>query len=200
MILNKILLATRNIDKVTEIRQVLNGLDIEILSANDIDGLPEVVEDKSTLEGNAIKKASVLSKISGLPALADDTGLEVEALNGQPGVFSSRFAGEGASYEDNVQKLLRDLKGTPSHQRKAQFRTVIAFVYKDTIATVDGICKGQILEEKRGDSGFGYDPIFYVPEFSKTFSEMSLELKNKISHRGLALHKFRNYFVTNFGA
>ncbi len=187
----KLLLATRNEDKVKEIREVLKDLDIKIISASQIDGLPEVEEDQDTLEGNAIKKARVLAKASGLPALADDTGLEVEFLNGAPGVRSSRFAGENVTYDDNVDELLRRLQDVPPEKRKARFRTVVALAIDDHIETVEGICRGEILSERRGAGGFGYDPVFFVPEIGKTFAEMSLAEKNRISHRGVALTKMR---------
>ena len=199
--MKKLLLATRNADKVKEIREFLQHLRIQILSVNDINGLVDVEEDQPTLAGNAIKKATVLSQQAGLPALADDTGLEVEALGAGPGVMSSRFAGASATYDDNIQKLLRELEGIPERDRKARFRTVIAFAKKGKVETVEGVCEGVILTAKRGDGGFGYDPVFYVPERKKTFAEMSLKEKNEISHRGVALRKARiileRYFEHN---
>ncbi|OGC00493.1 non-canonical purine NTP pyrophosphatase, RdgB/HAM1 family [candidate division KSB1 bacterium RBG_16_48_16] len=199
--MKKLLLATRNADKVKEIREFLQHLRIQILSVNDINGLVDVEEDQPTLAGNAIKKATVLSQQAGLPALADDTGLEVEALGAGPGVMSSRFAGASATYDDNIQKLLRELEGIPERDRKARFRTVIAFAEKGKVETVEGVCEGVILTAKRGDGGFGYDPVFYVPERKKTFAEMSLKEKNEISHRGVALRKARiileRYFEHN---
>jgi XTP/dITP diphosphohydrolase len=189
--MKKLLLATRNADKVKEIQEFFRYLRIQILSVNDIKGLPDIEEDQPTLAGNAIKKATVLSQQTGLPALADDTGLEVEALGARPGVMSSRFAGPSATYDDNIDKLLRELEGIPEKHRKARFRTVIAFAEHDKVETVEGVCDGVILTAKRGDGGFGYDPVFYVPERKKTFAEMSLKEKNEISHRGTALKKAR---------
>jgi len=198
MALKKILLATHNQDKVKEIRELLKDLDVEIISANDIPELPEVDEDQETLEGNAIKKAKVLSQISGLPAIADDTGLEVDALYGAPGVRSSRYAGDNASYDDNVNKLLLALQDVPADQRTAQFRCVVAIVENGKVETVEGICKGVILSERRGHQGFGYDPVFYVPSMGKTFAEMDIEEKNAISHRGIALRKARAILEKKF--
>ena len=185
----KILLATKNRDKVTEIRQALSGLDIDLISAADRDDLPEVEEDADTLEGNAIKKAQALFEITGLPSMADDTGLEVDALDGAPGVYSSRYSGLNASYADNVTKLLREMADVPDAQRAAQFRTVIAFVDEDGVTTVEGVCKGVITPSARGEGGFGYDPVFFYPPAGKTFAEMTIVAKNEISHRGTAIHK-----------
>ena len=140
---------------------------------------------------NSLIKARTVHKITGLPTVADDTGLEVNSLNGAPGVKSARYAGENATYKDNLNKLLKDLEGVPHGERQAQFRTVISFVTDSQEHWVEGIVKGTILNESRGESGFGYDPIFYIPELKKTFAELSMEEKNKISHRGLALEKFR---------
>ncbi|NOY60568.1 MAG: RdgB/HAM1 family non-canonical purine NTP pyrophosphatase [Calditrichaeota bacterium] len=191
MKLKKLLLATRNKDKVIEIKHVLKDLKIEIISADSFENLPDVEEDQPTLEGNAIKKAQVLFEIAGIPTVADDTGLEVDFLKGHPGVRSSRYAGENATYEDNVNKLLEVLAGVPSEKRTARFRTIVAFCNGKEVQTLEGVCEGTILDERRGHSGFGYDSVFYVPQFKKTFAEMDLQQKNEISHRGLALKKFK---------
>ncbi len=187
----KLLVATRNRDKLREIREVLADLDVELLCAADLPDLPEVVEDAATLEGNAIKKALTLHRLTGLPTLADDTGLEVDALGGAPGVYSSRYAGENATYADNVRKLLHELEGVSAEQRTARFRTVAAFAHDGTVETVEGICEGRITTEPRGSGNFGYDPVFFVPEAGKTMAEMTLEEKNRISHRGRALREMR---------
>ncbi|NOZ62571.1 MAG: XTP/dITP diphosphatase [Calditrichaeota bacterium] len=187
----KLILATKNRDKVREMRGLLHDLELEIVSGADFPELPEVDEDGETLEQNALKKARVIHEITGLLCLADDTGLEVDALNGRPGVFSSRFAGENASYDDNVEKLLRMMADVPESARTARFRTVVAIIGKNFRRTIEGICPGIITRERRGSHGFGYDPVFLIPEYGKTFAEMALELKNKISHRGLALQKAR---------
>ncbi|MBN1999391.1 RdgB/HAM1 family non-canonical purine NTP pyrophosphatase [candidate division KSB1 bacterium] len=198
MKIKKLLLATLNSDKVIEIKNLLKDLNIEIVPASKVVDVPHVDEDQPTLEGNARKKALVLSKFTGLPALADDTGLEVDALDGAPGVFSSRYAGENASYQDNVKKLLADLHGVPVNNRSAQFRCVMALATGDHVETVAGICKGSILDHQRGDKGFGYDPVFYIPGLEKTFAELSTMQKNKISHRGIALVKIRELLKSKY--
>ena len=187
----KIVLATKNKDKIREIKKILSDLPVEIKTMADFEGIPDVEEDGATLEENAIKKATEFHKFTGLPAIADDTGLEVDALNGAPGVYSSRFAGEEASYEDNRKKLLRELENVPEAKRGAQFRCVVAFADGSRRMTTEGIVRGKILREERGDSGFGYDPVFWVPEFKNTFAEIDLEKKNAISHRGIAFKKMK---------
>ena len=185
----KIVLATRNSDKIREIRDVLSGLDIDIFTLDQFPDIPEVVEDGSTIEENALKKAIAVSDATYLLSLADDTGLEVDYLDGKPGVFSSRFAGEDATYSDNCNKLLELMKGVPAKQRTARFRCVIALTDQNIKKLIEGVCEGVITEEKRGRGGFGYDPLFYVPQYDKTFAEMTPAEKNKISHRGQALQK-----------
>lgn len=185
----KLVLATRNQDKIKEIKHALAGLDIEILTLDQFPQAPEVEEDGTTLAENALKKARAIFNATKILTMADDTGLEVDFLNGQPGVYSSRFAGEGASYDDNCNKLLALMKAVPKEQRTARFRCVVAFVGPGIERLVEGSCEGFITNEKRGSHGFGYDPIFYVPEYDQTFAEMPLELKNKISHRGVALQQ-----------
>jgi len=187
----KIVLATRNNDKILEIREALKGLAIEILTMDQFPQIPEVIEDGQTIAENALKKAKVVSDAIHLLALADDTGLEVDYLRGRPGVYSSRFAGEGATYDDNCNKLLQLMKGVPQKQRAARFRCVIAISGSDVERLVEGVCEGFITDEKRGSQGFGYDPVFYVPQYDLTFAQMSLTLKNEISHRGLALKQAR---------
>lgn len=187
----KIVLATRNPDKVREIQHYLADLAFDILSINDFDGIPEIEEDGATIEANAIKKARIVAEKTGLMTLADDTGLEVAHLQGAPGVFSSRFAGENATYADNVKKLLAVLAGVPASQRLARFRTIMALARNGSMQTVEGICTGIITETPRGDQGFGYDPIFWLPEHELTFAEMDLTLKNQVSHRAQALKKVR---------
>jgi|Deesub1362B_J571_1020462.scaffolds.fasta_scaffold00887_15 XTP/dITP diphosphohydrolase len=186
----RIVLATRNEDKVRELRAILADLPVEIVSATEFRDLPPVEENGATLEENALLKARAVHRFLGLPALADDTGLEVDALGGRPGVYSSRFAGEQATYEDNVRKLLEELKDVPDG-RTARFRCVAAFVDGETELLAEGVCEGQILHEPRGTGGFGYDPVFYVPEKGKTFAEMTLEEKNRISHRSRAFQRMK---------
>ncbi len=200
MNVDKILLATRNKDKVREISNLLSDLSVTVLSIDDFPDIPEVVEDRDTLQDNAVKKAVELSQYFNMPALADDTGLEVDALNGAPGVLSARYAGKNATYSQNVDKLLADLLDVPDEKRTAQFRTVAAFAADGDVVSVEGVCKGVILHARRGHGGFGYDPVFYVPDVGKTFAEMTLEEKNKISHRGLALQKIKQLLKSKFGA
>lgn len=183
----RLLLATRNRDKIAEITAALAGLDVELIAADAIPGLPEVEEDAATLQGNAIKKAATLTHHSGLLALADDTGLEVDALDGAPGVYSSRYSGENATYAENVAKLLLEMRGVAAEQRSARFRCVIAIAGDGQVDTVEGVCEGRITEVASGSGGFGYDPVFLVPELGRTFAELSIEEKNRISHRGRAL-------------
>ena len=182
----KFIIATRNTHKLEEIRSILNFQGLEICSALDFPDIPDTIEDRDTLEGNAIKKAQELCDATGLMALADDSGLEVEALDGAPGVYSARYAGEPCSYEDNNTKLLRELSG--KENRRARFRTVIALARPgEKPLTVEGICEGKIIEKLRGKNGFGYDPLFVPDGFSETFAELPAETKNKISHRAQAL-------------
>lgn len=186
----EIVLATRNLDKIREIKDILSGSEINVLTLENFSQIPELVEDGDTLEQNAYKKAKTVFDITGLLTLSDDTGLEVDALDGQPGVYSSRFAGENVSYDDNVNKLLEVMTKVPQNKRTARFRCIIALVGpKNVEQFAEGICEGEIIEKKRGSQGFGYDPVFFVPEYQKTFAEMPLILKNKISHRGRALQK-----------
>ena len=194
--MRKLVLATRNRDKVREIKRALEDLDIEILSLLDFPEMPEIVEDGKTFEENALKKARAVAQFTGLPALADDSGLEVDYLGGAPGVFSSRFAGEKATYEDNNLKLLELLRGVPLEKRRARFRCVLALVDGESTQVVEGRCEGFITEEPRGEGGFGYDPIFYSPELGKTFAEVGSDLKNKVSHRGRALRKMKEVLKT----
>jgi XTP/dITP diphosphohydrolase len=184
----ELVLATRNNNKVVEIRKALEGLPIDLLSLMDFPRVGEIDETGDTLEENALLKAETVSGATGLPALADDTGLEVEALGGRPGVRSSRYAGAAATYEDNVRKLLKEMSGVPRAERGACFRTVIALAFPGGKSrTAEGSCRGFIELSARGERGFGYDPVF-TPEGSRfTFAELTLEQKNAISHRGRAL-------------
>ena len=184
-----ILLATNNQHKVGEISQLLSSSEFTVKSLGDFPGLPETIEDQPTLEGNALKKAKEAFAATGLLTLADDTGLECYYLELKPGVLSARYAGERASYADNNSKLLSALKGVTPRRRNARFRTVIAIVGKGIEKVVEGRLEGFIAEFPRGTNGFGYDPLF-VPEGSwKSYAEMNIEEKNKISHRALAVSR-----------
>ncbi len=185
----KLLVATRNKHKLEEIRQIFSMQGLMLLAADEVDGLPtDVEEDANTFEGNALKKARELGIASGLWALADDSGLEVAALNNAPGVYSARYAGEPCSYPANNAKLLRELKGLGN--RSARFRCVIVLRAPDGREwTVEGRCEGSISETSHGTNGFGYDPLFVPDGYSQTFAELDSATKNSLSHRGNALRK-----------
>ncbi|HHD82673.1 MAG TPA: RdgB/HAM1 family non-canonical purine NTP pyrophosphatase [Bacteroidetes bacterium] len=191
----KLIAATNNKDKIVEIKKELEGSGIEILTLNDISFHNNIEEDGITLEENAIKKALTIFNFAGIQCFADDTGLFVDLLNGMPGVYSARFAGESASYSDNVDKLLRELI-TASNAPKwdAYFRTVIAYIDENrSLKLFEGITKGYIIRKPSGKGGFGYDPVFEVASLGKTYAEMSLDEKNSVSHRGKALRAFVSY-------
>lgn len=183
----QIVLATRNQHKKQELVALLQGLNISIRTLDDFPDAPEVVEDGDTCEANAVKKAVEVARYTGLTAVADDTGLEVDALGGRPGAFAARYAGEHASYEDNCRKLLHELRGVPPIERRARFVTVaaIAFPTGET-RSVRGVLEGEIAEEATGSNGFGYDPVFLVPEYHQTLAQLSPDVKNSISHRARA--------------
>ncbi len=188
--MKRLVLASGNKDKIKELRETLEPLGIKLLSTYDYPELEEVVEDQETLEGNALKKARYTARHTNLPSVSDDTGLEVDALDGAPGVYSARYAGKEATYRDNLQKLLNELESVPEENRTARFRTVVAFVDGDQEKTFEGVCEGTILTEPKGEGGFGYDPVFRPQNHKQTFAELSPEAKNKISHRGKAIEKF----------
>jgi XTP/dITP diphosphohydrolase len=185
--MRKLFLATNNPHKVREIRAILGDLPIEVLDASAIPDAPDPEEDGETLPENAIIKARAFFEATGEWALADDSGLEIDALDGAPGVFSARYAGPGCSFADNNAKVLRLLDGISKEKRTARFRCVAALATgTDTVETFDGTVEGWITPENRGTSGFGYDPIFFSPELNQTFAEASAEAKNDVSHRGRA--------------
>lgn len=186
----KLVIATRNVHKLKEIRAIFDFKDLEVLSAFDFPDIPDVVEDGETLEVNALKKALEIARATGCWSMADDSGLEVSALDGAPGVYSARYAGEQCSYSDNNTKLLRELAG--KEDRSSRFRTVIALCDPDgNVQTVEGACLGRIIEERRGTNGFGYDPLFVPDGYSETFAELDSSVKNTISHRARALQQAR---------
>lgn len=192
--MKNLLLASNNPDKATEVRDLLADLPITLSLLSEFPQFPPTIEDAETLEGNALKKAMEAYRRTGLPTVADDTGLEVHYLNDRPGVYSSRFAGPDASYAENREKLLRLLRGVPPRRRAAQFRCVIAFVPDGrTHHSVEGICRGVITEAPRGTGGFGYDSIFLPDGHTQTFGEMDLRTKNTISHRARALIALKMY-------
>jgi XTP/dITP diphosphohydrolase len=185
---DSLVIASRNRDKFREIQEKLRALPLAILSLADFPYVEEVVEDQPDLYGNAIKKAVEVSRQTGLWALADDTGLEVQALNGDPGVYSARYSGPGATYLSNCEKLLSEMAAVPDGQRQAHFRTVMCLRTFDGIYCMEGKLEGMIGRERRGEQGFGYDPVFVLPS-GLTLAELELAEKNEISHRGKALER-----------
>jgi XTP/dITP diphosphohydrolase len=177
----------------------LGNLGVEVLTLDGFPGVGHITEDAGTLEGNALLKARAVFQATGLPSLADDTGLEVHYLNEAPGVYSSRYAGIGVSYEENVKKLLKDLRGVPPRRRGARFRAVLTFLAPGTNPrSAEGICRGVIIEDPRGSGGFGYDPIFLPNGQQQTFAEMDPEAKNRLSHRGRAITGILPYLSQYF--
>lgn len=189
--MSTMVLATRNKHKILEIKTILADLPITILTLDDVPGVPELREDGATFQENSHQKAREVFIHTKLPALADDSGLEVFYLNGRPGVVSARYAGEGTTDEKNNRKLLGEMLGVPPRRRRAQFRAVITLVRGNSIEVAEGICPGMLAESPRGTNGFGYDPIFIPDGFSRTYAELTAEEKNKISHRAKALAKMR---------
>jgi XTP/dITP diphosphohydrolase len=189
--MKKVVLASGNKGKVREINQILAGLDIEVVPQTEF-GVPEIEETGLTFVENAILKARNAAQHTGLPAIADDSGLEVDALRGEPGIYSARYAGEGASDEQNLEKLLSALQGVPESERGARFQCLMVFMAHDRDPTpliCQGTWEGRITDEARGENGFGYDPVFYVPEHECTAAQLTSDEKNSMSHRGQALRK-----------
>lgn len=219
----KLVIATHNQDKVREIRHILAGLDVEILTLDDFEGAPDPVEDGETLEANALKKAREIRDFTGLCALSDDTGLFVDALGGEPGIYAARYAGENATYADNCNKLLEQMKDVPDDERSVEFRTVIAVALCSADAKrlgdhlsanpeksigvrrgrgqtpdaliSEGILPGRVTREGRGTSGFGYDPVFETVKDGRTLAELSASEKNAMSHRYRALVEMRELLL-----
>ncbi len=199
--MKEIIFATNNDHKLREVRDIINhicddGCNVKILSLEDINFRVNMPETQNTLEGNAIQKARFIKNHTGFDCFADDTGLEIEALNGEPGVYSARYAGEKASFADNIRKVLKKLSGIKN--RKAQFRTVIAMASGDNDFIFEGIVEGSILEAPRGKGGFGYDPVFRPSNYRKSFSEMPDKQKNKISHRYHATASFAAWLKEHY--
>lgn len=188
-----IVIATRNPGKTAEIRDLLEGFPVDIKNLSDFGPIPEVEEDGTTFDENAYKKSSFTARILGYPALADDSGLSVAALNGAPGVFSARYGGEGLSDVERCRKLLSEMRGRAD--RRATFECVISLAVPTGPAlTYEGRCEGLLLEAPAGANGFGYDPVFFYPPFNKTFAELTREEKSRVSHRGQALRELRDEF------
>jgi XTP/dITP diphosphohydrolase len=194
--IRELVLATRNRHKGEELVALLGDLGITIRTLDEFPNAPDVVEDGDTCEANAVKKARAIAEFTGLPAVADDTGLEVDALGGRPGIYAARYAGEDATYEDNCRKLLRELMGVPREQRTARFLTVAAIAFPDdSVQVTRGTLEGLITESPAGTHGFGYDPVFFVSELGKTLAQLSAAEKNRISHRAKAFIKVRELLL-----
>lgn len=187
----KIVLATRNENKIQEMSEILKDTGIELLSLEDFKDIPEIIEDKETFKDNALKKAREIFKSTGIISLADDSGLEVDELEGRPGIYSARFAGKKATHEQNNDLLITQMKHVPEDQRTARFRCSLALVGDEIEIVTEGVSEGTILSERKGDNGFGYDSLFFYPELGLTFAELDSEQKNKISHRALAFDKMK---------
>ena len=197
--MKELVIATKNPDKKREIARLLRGLGITVVALDKFPHCPDVREGNRSFRENAIRKAMAISEFTKTPALADDSGLETDALKGRPGIRSSRFAGNGATYDDNNRELLRKLKGRRAKERDAQFRCVVALCdYPKLIGVVEGKIRGRIADTPKGRYGFGYDPVFIVPGYGKTFAQLSPKIKNNISHRARALKKARRLITIYF--
>ncbi len=188
----RVVIASKNEGKIREIKDILNLNLFEFLTYKDFEKWPEVEETGKSFEENAILKAQKLAKYLKLPALADDSGLEVDALGGEPGIYSSRYAGERAKDEDNILKLLKELGEFSLDERTARFKCcAVLFIHEDKIFKTEGVCEGHIADKPHGSNGFGYDPIFVPSGYNKTMAELPIEVKNKISHRGQAFRRMK---------
>ena len=190
----EIILATHNLDKCTELEKAFSNTKIKIYTLKDFPNIQEIIEDGKTLEENAFIKSRTVYNLTKIPTISDDTGLAVDTLNGNPGVYSARYAGEQCSYTDNVNKLLFDMKNIDQKFRTATFKTVITYVSHNLELVVEGSVKGIITDKAYGQQGFGYDPIFYVLSHKKTFAEMGINEKQKCSHRGRAINNLQKLF------
>ncbi len=193
-----VLAGTQNQHKILEIIDFLNLEKIEIKTLNDYKNIPEIEENGHTFKDNAYIKAKAYYELVNIPVFADDSGLRVDALNGEPGVYSARFAGDDVSYLDNNTLLLEKMKDVTQNQRSAEFVSTICYLDKNGAHYFTGITNGEITNDFRGDQGFGYDPIFYLPESGKTYAELSMEEKNRISHRGKALAQLKIFLEKKF--
>lgn len=190
----EMILATHNLDKCKELQATFINTNIKILTLQDFPDIEEIIEDGNTLEENAFIKSKTVFNLTNIPTISDDTGLEVDALNGAPGIYSARYAGEQCSYSDNVNKLLLDMENIEEKNRTATFKTVVTYVSKDLELVAEGSVKGLITRKPYGRKGFGYDPIFYVFSENKTFAEMNINEKQKCSHRGNAIANLKKLF------
>jgi len=190
----KTILATHNPDKCKELQKALNLYEIKIYTLKDFPEIGEIIEDGNSLEENAFIKSRTVFNLTKIPTISDDTGLYVDSLNGAPGIFSGRYAGENCSYSDNVHKLLSNMQNIDYSIRNATFKTVVTYVSQDLELVAEGSVKGFITRKEKGYKGFGYDPIFYVPEYNKTFAEMNIDEKQKCSHRSIAISNLQLLF------
>ncbi len=198
--MKEIVVATNNRHKVDEISALLKGLPVRLIPLSDYPDAPELKEEGATYAENALHKARTVARFTEKWALADDTGLEVDALDGRPGLYSARFAGEGVTFADNKRKLLRLMESVPAEKRTAAFRTVLALVSPSGKShVVEGVLHGRIAEKEQGTGGFGYDALFYLPEWGKTYAELTADEKNRISHRARAVEKIRAYLQKTVG-
>jgi XTP/dITP diphosphohydrolase len=192
--MKELIFVTHNAHKALEVKDIIKNF-VEIKNLSDINVFDEIPETGKTFSENALQKAEYIHKKFGYDCFADDSGLLVETLNGEPGVYSARYAGEHCSMQQNIEKLLKNLKGKSN--RKAQFTTIIAVIIDNNTYFFEGTIKGTIIDTPRGNNGFGYDPIFIPDGYSQTFAELPSEIKNKISHRAIALQKFKNFIINN---
>ena len=189
----KIVFASRNEGKLKEIKSMLKGTGVKLVSLNSYTNVPEIVEDGQNFLANALKKARIISEFTGETVLADDSGLSINFLNGEPGIYSSRYAGLNATDKENNAKLLAKLKNIPVEKRTAFFQCVLVLYRKDgSFDSFEGKWQGQIIDDERGSNGFGYDPIFWVPDLKMTAAELPADIKNKVSHRGQAFAKLKS--------
>ena len=198
--MREVVVATNNRHKVEEISAILQGQPVRLIPLSDYPDAPELKEEGATYAENALHKALTVARFTGKWALADDTGLEVDALDGRPGLYSARFAGEGVTFADNKRKLLWLMESIPTEKRTALFRTVLALVSPSGESqVVEGVLHGRIAEKERGAGGFGYDALFYLPELGKTYAELTADEKNRISHRARAVQKIRESLLKTVG-
>ena len=190
----EIVLATHNLDKCKELQKSFNNTNINVYTLQDFPHIGDIIEDGDTLEKNAFIKSRTVYNLTKIPTISDDTGLFVDALNNEPGIFSARYSGENCSYIDNVNKVLFQMSNINISLREATFKTVVTYVSKDLELVAEGSVKGIITKKPKGNKGFGYDPIFYVPELQKTFAEMDINEKQKISHRSRAIDNLQKLF------